>query len=379
MQCEPCVTKAASTICDSESSKMGHVGEADKSWRSRRGRGVFRLPLVLFFGVSLFSHRLAIAAPQAGEPGGGGVEAGTVPERWPASGPKCMEVPDWQVHEFNANLYIIRQSGCLDYEKPFLYLIFGEQRALLLDTGSRNFPAAQMVQNVVGKWLRRNGRTHVELIVGHSHEHSDHVAGDEQLKSLKDTSINVTYIAPTIEETKSFFKIQSWPEGLGMVDLGKRVLDVIPIPGHSNVSVAFYDRRTGVLFAGDSLYPGRLYVSDWTGFVKSSQRLVNFTQGKIISYILGCHIEQSTTPYLDYPIGTIYQPHEHELALSRGALLELNDALVALNGKPTRVALRDFTIWPPSTDPQVQRAAKARYEAREQQQLRDMWDQPAQQ
>ena len=31
------------------------------------------------------------------------------------------------------------------------------------------------------------------------------------------------------------------------VDLGGRILDVILIPGHSKVSIAFYDRNTGVL------------------------------------------------------------------------------------------------------------------------------------
>jgi len=36
-----------------------------------------------------------------------------------------MEVPDWQVHEYNADFYIIRESGCTHYEKPFIYLIFG--------------------------------------------------------------------------------------------------------------------------------------------------------------------------------------------------------------------------------------------------------------
>src|SRR3982751_2805296 len=95
---------------------------------------------------------------QAPEPDGGEIERGVLPASWVLSGPKCMEVSDWQVHEYNPDLYIIRQSGCLDYEKPFLYLIFGKERGLLLDTGSRNFPAAAMVENVVGKWLTRNHR-----------------------------------------------------------------------------------------------------------------------------------------------------------------------------------------------------------------------------
>jgi hydroxyacylglutathione hydrolase len=124
------------------------------------------------------------------------------------------------------------------------------------------------------------------------------------------------------------------------------VLDVIAIPGHDILSIAFYDRQTGVLLTGDSLYPGRLYVRDFPEFIRSTERLVEFTRGKVVTHILGTHIEQSSTPYKDYPVGTKYQPEEHELALSRGQLLELADALSAMKGTAVRMAMRDFTVWP---------------------------------
>ena len=123
-------------------------------------------------------------------------------------------------------------------------------------------------------------------------------------------------------------------------------IDVIPIPGHDTLSIAFYDRQTGVLLTGDSLYPGRLYVRDFPAFARSTSRLVAFTRGKIVAHVLGTHIEQTSTPYKDYPVGTKYQPEEHGLALSRGNLLELQEAVEGMKDKPVRFALRDFTIWP---------------------------------
>jgi glyoxylase-like metal-dependent hydrolase (beta-lactamase superfamily II) len=123
------------------------------------------------------------------------------------------------------------------------------------------------------------------------------------------------------------------------------VIDVLPIPGHDKLSLAYYDRQTGILFAGDSLYPGRLYVSDFPAFAASTARLVEFTRGKIVTHVLGCHIEETATPYLDYPIGSMYQPDEHSLELGRGELLEL-DAVLRTMDQPRRVALRDFTVWP---------------------------------
>ena len=287
----------------------------------------------------------ALALCQAPEPDGAGVRAGVLPDRWITGGPNCVEIPDWQVHQYNEDFYILRESGCTNYEKPFLYLIFGHDRAMLEDTGAGKPEAARAVTAVIDSWCKRNNRTSIPLVVTHSHSHGDHVAGDAQFQNLA----NTTMVPLKPEDTAQFFHIEKWPEGIGSFDLGDRVLDVIPIPGHDKLSVAFYDRQTGILLTGDSLYPGRLYVRDFPEFVRSTQRLVDFTQGKIVAHILGTHIEQAATPYKDYPIRTRYQPDEHPLPLTRGTLLELNEGLRAMGSQPRRMAFRDFTIWPNKT------------------------------
>jgi hypothetical protein len=43
--------------------------------------------------------------------------------------------PSFQVHALDARTYILRQNKCHNFEAPFLYLLFGEHRALLLDPG----------------------------------------------------------------------------------------------------------------------------------------------------------------------------------------------------------------------------------------------------
>jgi len=251
-------------------------------------------------------------------------------------------MPEFQIHEYNEDFYILRQSGCSNYEKPFVYLLFGKDKALLLDTGAGKTEIARVVTNIISKWLARNKRDAIPLIVAHTHAHGDHTAGDEQLKKLPGT----TLIAPNLNAVQDFFGFKNWPEEVVQYDLGERTLDVIPIPGHEATSIAIYDRQTAVLFTGDTLYPGRLYVGDPAQFTRSIQRLVDFTDNKIVTHILGNHIENTRTPYLDYRIGTIYQPDEHTLELGRGELLELNEALRQMNGKLRRMAMRDFTIWP---------------------------------
>jgi hydroxyacylglutathione hydrolase len=279
---------------------------------------------------------------QVPEPKGAGLESGIFPAQWITGGPDCSTVPKWQVHAYNPDVYIVRESGCTDYEKPFLYLFFGKDRALLQDTGSGTTNVGEIVSQTIAEWAKRNGRESIPLVVAHSHGHGDHISGDAQFAGKP----NVTMVPLSVEGTQKFFGIARWPQDPGSIDLGGRVLDVLAIPGHQPFSVAFYDRRTGILLTGDTLYPGRLYVSDFPSFKASIQRLVDFTRERPVAHVLGCHIEQSSTPFLDYPIGTKYQPEEHTLELSHAHIVELNEALKTMNDHAVRYALRDFTIWP---------------------------------
>lgn len=290
----------------------------------------------------MFNLLAVLLLAQVPQPDGGGLTPGTLPAKWIGGGPNCIEEPAWQVHEYNPDLFIIRQSGCTHYEKPFLYLIFGNEKVVLIDTGAGKNDVAQTVEVIIGKWLKRKNREAIQRIVVHSHGHGDHTAGDAQFKDRPDTQL----VPANLGAIQTAFDLKDWPNSPGKLELGGRTLDALPIPGHHTVDVAYYDARTGLLFSGDTLYPGRLYVNNWAEYEKSITRLVNFLDGKPVAHILGAHIEQSATPYLDYPVRTSFQPLEHSLELSRATLLELQRGLASLKGKASRVAYRDFTIWP---------------------------------
>ena len=311
------------------------------------------------------------------EPDGGDLERGVLPQKWATGGPKCMEMPEWQVHEYNPDLYILRQSGCTDAEMPFLYLFFGKDRGLLWDTGSRNGNLGPTFQRVVHNWLERNHRTSIPVIVTHSHSHEDHTFGDAALQAFSDSAIPITFVPAKVADTQAFFHIKNWPESVGDIDLGERKLDIIPIPGHDVVSIALYDRKTGVLLTGDSLYPGRLYIRDFAAFKASTEGLIAFIHGKPVSHVLGNHIEQSRTPFLDYPIGSIYHPDEHVLELTYGTLLELEDGLKSMQSSPHLLATRDFTIWPlVKGDDGLGAKMDEIYKQTQEVQLKNKWDQP---
>src|ERR1700730_9639920 len=174
----------------------------------------------LFAAVLILAASAQIVGAQLPQPDGGTIRPGILPKQWMTGGPKCMEMPEWQVHEDNRDLYILRQSGCTDYETPFLYLLLGADRALLLDTGSRNGPLVPTLQRVVKNWLQRIRRETIPLIVAHSHSHSDHVAGDVDIQAMQEPAIPVTFVPAEVESTKRFYKITNWPDDIGQVDLG---------------------------------------------------------------------------------------------------------------------------------------------------------------
>ena len=287
------------------------------------------------------------------------IETGVLPKRWLDGGPDCGKLPPFQIHAYNANFYILRESGCLNAEKPFLYLIFGEKQAVLFDTGAGDEEGIEVTPDVAGAvklaiklWSVRTKKSPLPLLVSHLHSHGDHTFGDSQLAALP----FVTLVPPSdVGALQAAFGIASWPEDVGQLDLGGRVLDIVPIPGHDETSIAVYDRKTGVLLTGDTMYPGRVYINgDPDVFARSIERLVAFTEDKIVAHVLGTHIEQSG-PYSDYPVGTHYAPIEAELGQSRGALLELLEATTYRDetGAIIQRAFRDFSVCGPypSCDP----------------------------
>lgn len=277
-----------------------------------------------------------------------GLEPGTLETKWIHGSANCLRNTDpaIQIHHYNENLVILRQNKCVNYEGPFMYLIFGAEKAILIDTGatrsSTSFPIQKTVESLLVEHYGEDARADIELVVAHSHAHGDHVAGDTQFMGKPYT----TLVGTSASSVKKFFGITSWPTSSAIYDLGGRKLQIMPIPGHESSHIAVYDEQTGLLLTGDTLYPGRLYVADWSAYRASVGRLVAFMAGKEISHVLGAHIELSTTPGVDYPIGSTFQEYEHDLPLTFETLELLNKRLLSLGSSPKYDVQADFIIYP---------------------------------
>lgn len=271
-------------------------------------------------------------------PGGGGLVAGTLQVSWRHGSANCATNadPELQVHAYNATTHILRQNKCDTFEAPFIYVLIGTQAALVLDTGATTTTTLRdTVRGLVGTR---------PLTVAHSHAHGDHIASDARFTGQPMTTV----VGTSRAAVQAAFGITTWPTTVGTLDLGGRVLDVIGIPGHEQAHIAIYDRQTGLLLTGDTLYPGLLFINDWATYRTSIARLAQFVATHPIAHVLGAHVEMTSTPKQVYPYGTTYQPAEHVLQLSATHVTELDAALTALGPTPPAqpVAHDDFVIDP---------------------------------
>jgi len=275
---------------------------------------------------------------------GGAAPPATAPQFAPWIDGTTASEPETQVQQIDADTFVIRQSVRTNFEAPFLYLLFGKTNALLIDTGAGGLKIRPAVDGVITRWQAQHGNRPVHLIVAHSHGHGDHHAGDDEFRSRPDTQV----VGLSPEAVAGFFHIAQWPQDIGQIDLGGRKLDVIPTPGHEPAHIMVYDARTRLLFSGDMLYPGRLYVpSDRMADLRASaDRLAAFAAKHPIRALLGAHIEMTTTPGQDYPMKAATHPAEHALPLSPSVIGELQQGIAQEPAVPVIERRRDFILYP---------------------------------
>ena len=253
--------------------------------------------------------------------------------------------PPLQVHAHDEHTFLLRQSKAVHYEAPFLYLLFGNDRAVLFDTGAtadpQSLPLRATVDRLMSAWLDAHPRTSYRLVVAHTHGHGDHVAADAQFAGRPETTV----VGRDVAAVREFYGFADWPAERVSFDLGGRTLEVSGIPGHHEASISVYDPWTGWLMTGDTVYPGRLYVNDMPAFVQSLERLVDTAARRPVTYVMGCHIEMSNRPGRDYPIGCTYQPHEPPLQLGADRLVAVRNAARAVADRPGPHRYDDFAIF----------------------------------
>ena len=254
---------------------------------------------------------------------------GSMDVRWNEGAPDCTVAPQapLQVHIYEPQTFILRQSPCANFEANFLYLLVGSDKALLIDSGAVASPNEMPLAKTVLELVPRVRDSGMPLLIVHTHRHRDHYAGDPQFASLPSVQI-----APLeLVKVREFLGFAQWPNAVTHLELGARTVDAIPTPGHTPDHVVFYDGRTGLLFSGDFLLPGRLLIEDAVAYHESAVRLIDFLKKRPLTHVLGGHIELDAAGQA-YPMGSQHHPNERPLELAKDDLLTLPAAFEDFNG-----------------------------------------------
>lgn len=255
--------------------------------------------------------------------------------------------PRVQVVQYNEDTFVLRQNVCVHWEAPFTYLLFGNKGALLIDTGAtaeaRYYPLRETVDAIIARWSGTRGRSRIPLTIAlTSGEDIAQNRGLVQFAGRPDTTL-----APKPPEVmKRFYGLaESWPSGTDRIDLGDRVIQVIPTPGTHKDGVSFYDPYCDFLFTGDLLFPGKINIGNDRDFVASLERLKAFSQSQPVKWVLGGHIEMMFVPGKYYPRFATYKPYERVLEMVPDLIGEALQYAREIQDKDMMLIRPDFVLF----------------------------------
>jgi len=212
--------------------------------------------------------------------------------------------PWFEVYKPAAGVFAIYEPH--QAEETIGYLIVGEKRALLFDTGMGISDVKKVVEEL----------TKLPVIVLNSHTHDDHVGGNWEFDSVygmdteftrknamgsrEDAQEEITPdqicgALPKGFDAKNFatrpWKIANFIHDGERLDLGGRTIEVIATPGHTPDAISLLDRGNGLLFTGDTYYPAPIWLyrpeTDLDAYAASIRRLAALAPQ--VKLVLGAH------------------------------------------------------------------------------------------
>ena len=198
--------------------------------------------------------------------------------------------PWFEVYRVAPSVFAIYEPH--QFEEVISFLILGEKRAALFDTGLGIGDIKRVVLSL----------TSLPVVVLNSHTHNDHVGGNWEFSEIygmdteftrmnaKGSSVDAQAeltpdsicghlpagFATKSYSTRPFHITRSIHDG-DTVNLGGRVLEVIATPGHTPDAICLLDRKNGLLFTGDSFYAGPIWLyrpeTDLDAYIHSVDRI----------------------------------------------------------------------------------------------------------
>ncbi|WP_433596304.1 MBL fold metallo-hydrolase [Lysinibacillus xylanilyticus] len=184
-----------------------------------------------------------------------------------------VEIKDswFTVNQIDNTTFAISEYG--HWEQVHSYLLIGEEKAALIDTGL----GIDNIKRITDQL------TNLPIIVLTTHVHWDHIGSHGEFKNIyvhkdeedwlvngikklsieqirKDVSRDITIPTPETFNPDTYKPFQGNPTGLlndgDEIEIGNRKLTIYHTPGHSPGHISILDNSKGYLFTGDLLYDG---------------------------------------------------------------------------------------------------------------------------
>jgi glyoxylase-like metal-dependent hydrolase (beta-lactamase superfamily II) len=212
--------------------------------------------------------------------------------------------PWFDVYEVRPRVFAIQEPR--QSQQTISYLIVGSRQAILFDTGMGIGDLRKVTAEL----------TPLPVLVLNSHTHHDHVGGNWQFETVSGMDTEFTRrnalgsrdeaqaeiaagqvcgdLPPGFDREKyetRAWKIQSTRHDGERIDLGGRTIEIVATPGHTPDAICLLDRDAGLLFTGDTFYPGTVWLyraeTDLDAYQKSLERLAALALD--IQLVLGAH------------------------------------------------------------------------------------------
>lgn len=126
------------------------------------------------------------------------------------------------------------------------FLLAGEKKALLIDSGMQVHNAKEIAEGLVN--------LPIELL--NTHADRDHVGSNDEFDSFYMNPAEASNYYNTNKMTGTIIPVTDGD----IIDLGGRELEIITLPGHTPGSIAVLDKNNRALISGDPIQDGDIFM-----------------------------------------------------------------------------------------------------------------------
>ena len=140
------------------------------------------------------------------------------------------------------------ETWAFEEENVRFFLLTGKEKAVLIDSGQSCTNAKELVEGI----------TDLPVDVLNTHADPDHIACNCQFEHVLMNPAEYANLYLKCNASQEMNLVSVYPENV--IDLGDRSVFLLPLPGHTPGSIAIFDEKYHVLFGGDSIQSGNIYM-----------------------------------------------------------------------------------------------------------------------